>query len=59
VRAVTIVDAEDRVTVYGWKALAGSVIGYSMDGFDQMILGFMLASISAEALRQAPLSGQR
>ncbi len=42
------VDAEDRVTVYGWKALAGSVIGYSMDGFDQMILGFMLASISAE-----------
>jgi MFS family permease len=48
VRAVTIVDAQDRVTVYGWKALAGSVIGYSMDGFDQMILSFMLASISAE-----------
>jgi len=23
VRAVTIVDAEDRVTVYGWKALVG------------------------------------
>src|SRR5437870_8938806 len=43
-----ILDGEDRVTVYGWKALAGSVIGYSMDGFDQMILGFMLTSISAE-----------
>jgi hypothetical protein len=25
---------DDRVTSYGWKALAGSVIGYSMDGFD-------------------------
>src|SRR5262249_41824055 len=47
-RAMKILDAEDRVTVYGWKALAGSVIGYSMDGFDQMILGFMLASISTE-----------
>jgi len=41
-------DVEDRITTYGWKALAGSVIGYSMDGFDQMILGFMLTSISAE-----------
>jgi len=40
-----IVGAKDRVTVYGWKALAGSVIGYAMDGFDMLILGFMLASI--------------
>src|SRR2546422_11758541 len=47
-RATRTVDAEDRVTAYGWEALAGSVIGYSMDGFDQMILGFMLGSISAE-----------
>jgi hypothetical protein len=39
---------EDRVTVYGWKALAGSVIGYAMDGFDLLILGFMLAAISAD-----------
>src|SRR5215467_12212428 len=38
----------DRVTSYGWKALAGSVIGYSMDGFDMLILGFMLAAISTE-----------
>jgi hypothetical protein len=37
--------AEDRVTAYGWKALAGSVIGYSMDGFGMLILGFMLAAI--------------
>src|SRR6202045_4261512 len=40
--------AEDRVTAYGWKALAGSGIGYSMDGFDMLILGFMLAAISTD-----------
>ena len=44
----TPVSAEDRVTTYGWKALAGSVIGYSMDGFDMLILGFMLAAIKAD-----------
>jgi len=43
-----IAGAQDRVTRYGWKALAGSVIGYSMDGFDLLILGFMLAAISAD-----------
>lgn len=42
------VGAEDRVTAYAWKALAGSVIGYSMDGFDMLILGFMLAAISTD-----------
>src|SRR5258707_14787516 len=40
--------AEDRVTTAGWKALAGSVIGFAMDGFDLLILGFMLAAISAD-----------
>lgn len=40
--------ADDRVTVYGWKALAGSVLGYAMDGFDLLILGFRLAAISAD-----------
>ena len=40
--------AEDRVTLYGWSALAGSVIGYSMDGFDLLIVGFMLAAISSD-----------
>jgi MFS family permease len=39
--------AEERVSTYGWKALAGSVIGFSMDGFDMLILGFMLPAISA------------
>jgi len=37
---------DDKVSAYGWKALAGSVIGYAMDGFDLLILGFMLPSIS-------------
>ncbi len=37
----------DKVTSYGWKALAGSTIGYAMDGFDLLILGFMLPAISA------------
>jgi benzoate transport len=39
--------SNDKVTSYGWKALAGSVIGYAMDGFDLLILGFMLPAISA------------
>jgi len=37
-----------QVSSYGWKALAGSTVGYAMDGFDLLILGFMLSSISAE-----------
>jgi len=45
---VQMAGEDDRVTSYGWKALAGSVIGYSMDGFDMLILGFMLAAISAD-----------
>ena len=46
--ATQTVCKEDPVTVSGWKGLAGSVIGYSMDGFDLLILGFMLAAISAD-----------
>ena len=38
----------NQVSSYGWKALAGSTVGYAMDGFDLLILGFMLSSISAE-----------
>lgn len=33
---------------YGWKALLGSVVGYAMDGFDLLILGFMLTAISTD-----------
>src|SRR5215470_9546047 len=39
---------EDSVTAYGWKALAGSAIGYSMDGFDLLIVSFMLTAISTD-----------
>src|ERR1700731_3689911 len=51
------VEAEDRVTAYGWKALAGSVIGYSMDGFDMLILGFMLAAIKADLVLTSAQAG--
>ncbi|AHB77212.1 MULTISPECIES: MFS transporter [Pandoraea] len=39
--------SDDTVTPYAWKALAGSAIGYAMDGFDLLILGFMLPAITA------------
>ncbi|AKO46022.1 MFS transporter [[Haemophilus] ducreyi] len=37
-----------HVNSYGWKALIGSAVGYAMDGFDLLILGFMLTAISAD-----------
>ena len=37
-----------NVNQYGWKALVGSAVGYAMDGFDLLILGFMLSGISAD-----------
>ena len=43
----------EQVGAYAWKALAGSAIGYAMDGFDLLILGFMLPAITA-ALHRRP-----
>ena len=37
-----------NVNQYGWKALVGSAVGYAMDGYDLLILGFMLSAISAD-----------
>ena len=37
-----------NVNQYGWKVLIGSAVGYAMDGFDLLILGFMLSAISAD-----------
>lgn len=37
-----------EVNSYGWKAVIGSSIGYAMDGFDLLILGFMLTLISGD-----------
>ena len=42
-----------EVDSYSWKALLGSAVGYAMDGFDLLILGFMLQAISAD-LNLAP-----
>ena len=38
------------------KALIGSAVGYAMDGFDLLILGFMLSAISAD-LNLTPAQG--
>ena len=38
----------DAVSPAAWKALWGSALGYAMDGFDLLILGFMLRAISAD-----------
>ncbi len=54
--ATRVVD-QDKVTRYGWKALAGSAVGYAMDGFDLLILGFMLAAISAELMLSPSQAG--
>ncbi|WP_421955469.1 MFS transporter [Polaromonas sp.] len=40
--------SSEQVSSYGWKAMMGSAIGYAMDGFDLLILGFMLSAISAD-----------
>src|SRR3954468_23196342 len=55
---MTTIDARgtpalDRPDNTAMKALAASTIGYAMDGFDLLILGFMLRAISA-ALHLTP-----
>ena len=40
--ASTATAAADDVTPYARKALIASAAGYAMDGFDLLILGFML-----------------
>ncbi|MEA2871707.1 MAG: hypothetical protein QOH67_1683, partial [Hyphomicrobiales bacterium] len=40
--------ATDQPDSTAMKALAASTIGYAMDGFDLLILGFMLRAISAD-----------
>src|SRR3954447_21980369 len=50
--------AADNETIApaAWKALAGSAVGYAMDGFDLLILGFMLRFI-AKDLGLTPTQG--
>ncbi|HEX3995626.1 MAG TPA: MFS transporter [Acetobacteraceae bacterium] len=53
----TLPGSDDGVVTHeAWKALAGSAIGYAMDGFDLLILGFMLRIIAA-ALHLTPTQG--
>src|SRR5215212_585123 len=46
--ASTAAAPADEVTPYARKALIASTAGYAMDGFDFLILGFMLAAIRAD-----------
>jgi MFS family permease len=46
-----------RVDGYARKALLASMLGYAMDGFDLLILGFMLNAISAELSLSASEAG--
>lgn len=46
--AVTTEVTDAAQESYARKALIGSTIGYAMDGFDLLILGFMLSAIAAE-----------
>jgi MFS family permease len=47
----------DRIDSFPRKALAASAVGYAMDGFDLLILGFMLRAISAELHLTPPQAG--
>lgn len=47
----------DNVNKEGWKALLGSAVGYAMDGFDLLILGFMLNAISSDLALTPAQSG--
>ena len=46
-----------RVDAYARKAVIASSVGYAMDGFDLLILGFILAPVSAALHLTAPQAG--
>src|SRR5882724_1696571 len=50
----SIADAPDA---FARKALIASAVGYAMDGFDLLILGFMLRAISADLHLTPPQAG--
>jgi MFS family permease len=52
-----VADSAESIDSFPRKALAASAIGYAMDGFDLLILGFMLRAISAELHLTPPQAG--
>lgn len=50
-------DSAESIDSFPRKALAASAIGYAMDGFDLLILGFMLRAISTELHLTPPQAG--
>src|SRR6185437_13929477 len=54
-RPQTVQD-DGLVTGEAWKAMFGSALGYAMDGFDLLILGFMMRLIAAD-LHLTPAQG--
>src|SRR6201996_5092120 len=53
----TLSDSAETIAAFPKKALAASAIGYAMDGFDLLILGFMLRAISADLHLTPPQAG--
>src|SRR5262249_56572773 len=51
------IDPATTPDAHARKALAASAIGYAMDGFDLLILGFMLRAISADLNLTPPQAG--
>lgn len=47
VNRVTDPKRTDKPSRYAWRAIGASAVGYAMDGFDLLILGFALTAISA------------
>jgi MFS family permease len=52
-----VVDSVESIASFPRKALAASAIGYAIDGFDLLILGFMLRAISADLHLTPPQAG--
>lgn len=46
-----------KISNYSWKAVIGSAVGYAMDGFDLLILGFMLSAISTDLALSSSQAG--
>ena len=56
-RSVSVDQAPQVPSAYAKKALFGSAIGYAMDGFDLLILGFMLGAIRNDLGLTGPEAG--